>query len=144
MLHYQPEVELATGAVVGMEALLRWQHPQRGLLAPHQFLPLAEATGLAGKIGYWVLEQCVNELTAWRYLPGPPPPQPRQLWVNVAGGLLADPAFVGRVHELVDGTDADDVEAQAEVLLRLLNPGIVVIGLPRQHIDRGRANGRRE
>src|SRR5581483_1967777 len=55
VLHYQPEVELASGAIVGMEALLRWQHPGRGLLWPNEFLPVAEAAGLVSKIGWWVL-----------------------------------------------------------------------------------------
>ena len=101
VLHFQPEVELSTGAVVGMEALLRWQHPARGLLAPQHFLPLAEATGLATKIGYWVLTRCAEEVAAWRHLPGPPPRQPRQLWCNVGGTLLGDSEFVARVSDIV-------------------------------------------
>src|SRR5437764_13244197 len=58
VLHFQPEVDLASGAVVGMEALLRWQHPQRGLLWPADFLAVAEGAGLLPQLGWWGLGLC--------------------------------------------------------------------------------------
>ena len=65
-LHYQPKVALDTERIVGVEALLRWQHPQRGMVAPLEFIPLAEATGLIVPIGTWVIEQACREAARWR------------------------------------------------------------------------------
>ena len=71
VVHYQPEVDLASGGVVGMEALLRWQHPQRGLLWPADFLSVAERGGLLPSLGWEVLRRGAKELSSWRSLPPP-------------------------------------------------------------------------
>ena len=65
-LHYQPQVELASGRISGMEALVRWNHPTRGLLGPSSFLPVAEKTGTMVALGHWVLEQVCRQLRLWR------------------------------------------------------------------------------
>ena len=64
-LHFLPLVNLASGRIMGVEALLRWQHPQRGLLEPHHFLPLAEETGLIREIGGWALDEACRQVAAW-------------------------------------------------------------------------------
>ena len=64
--HYQPIVELATGGIVGVEALVRWQHPTRGLIAPASFIPIAEDTGLIVVLGRWVLREACRRRSAWR------------------------------------------------------------------------------
>ena len=65
VLHYQPKIELASGAIVGVEALLRWQHPQRGLLPPTEFISVAEDCGLIRPIGRWVLREACRQAQAW-------------------------------------------------------------------------------
>ena len=65
-LHYQPQLELATGRIAGMGALLRWVHPQEGLVYPERFIPLAEETGLIHPIGEWALQTAVTQLHQWR------------------------------------------------------------------------------
>lgn len=65
-LHYQPEVEIVSGKIVGMEALVRWNHPVRGLMAPSTFLPVAEKTGTMVALGHWVLNQACRQMRLWR------------------------------------------------------------------------------
>ncbi len=66
VIHYQPVVDLETGAVVGVEALLRWAHPTRGLLPPGEFIPLAEETGKIVELGAWVLREACSQVARWR------------------------------------------------------------------------------
>lgn len=71
-LHYQPKIDLATGSVSGCEALLRWHHPQRGMISPGQFIPIAEQTGLIVPIGRWVIEEACRQNLAWQAAGMPP------------------------------------------------------------------------
>ncbi len=64
-LYYQPQVELATGRIIGVEALIRWQHPQRGLLGPGKFIATAERTGTIGAIGQWVINEACRQMRLW-------------------------------------------------------------------------------
>ncbi|MBZ2207647.1 EAL domain-containing protein [Massilia sp. R798] len=66
VIEYQPEISCETGQVVGLEALLRWRHPERGMLAPDEFLPVAESSGLIVPIGEWVLQQACEQAARWR------------------------------------------------------------------------------
>jgi diguanylate cyclase (GGDEF)-like protein/PAS domain S-box-containing protein len=65
-LQYQPQVELPSQNIVGMEALVRWNHPTRGLLSPRLFIPIAEKTGVIVALGHWVLDEACRQLSAWR------------------------------------------------------------------------------
>ncbi len=72
-LFYQPELELATGSIVGLEALIRWNHPTRGLLLPSSFIPIAESNGCIRPIGEWVIERACRQIKLWRDLAIAPP-----------------------------------------------------------------------
>jgi diguanylate cyclase len=94
-VHYQPIVRLDTGAIVGAEALVRWQHPDRGLLGPYDFLPLAHKCGLIADIGEWVLHAATRELADWqRRLP---PDRWPFLTVNVSPHQLTDDRLLSAV-----------------------------------------------
>ena len=81
-LAYQPIVALATGRTVGFEALVRWNHPQRGAILPAEFLPIAEESGLIVPLGNWVLDRACQDFAAWRRVLGPAAPQ--NLHVNLS------------------------------------------------------------
>ena len=98
VLHYQPITELSTGRTTGIEALIRWRHPARGLVLPAEFIPFAEETGLILPIGRWVLEQAIGQVHEWRSDFGPDFPR---LSVNVSARQLQQPGFVDEVAELV-------------------------------------------
>lgn len=85
VLHYQPQVDLSTGRIVGFEALLRWMHPQRGLLLPSEFIPVAETSSLICELGSWVLRTAARQATAWHLEGGPP----REVAVNVSPAQLS-------------------------------------------------------
>jgi diguanylate cyclase (GGDEF)-like protein/PAS domain S-box-containing protein len=100
--YFQPIVELTTGHVVGFEALARWLHPERGLLTPDQFLPMAEETGLVEEIGASILEDALAQFARWRARDLPF--ANAHLSVNVGTRQVVDPAFAGLVADLLAQT----------------------------------------
>ena len=119
VLHYQPIVELATGAVVGIEALVRWRHRQRGLLAPTEFLPLADESGLAVPIGTWVLGEACRQVARWRaahpHLAG------LRLGVNLSGGQLQSADLLDDVRHALESAGLEPASLTLEVSERLVD-----------------------
>ena len=112
VLHYQPKVNLRTGAVIGMEALIRWQHPQRGLLAPYAFLPIVENHALSVDIGEWVIASALSQISLWQQ-------QGLQLnvSVNVGARQLQQANFASRLSALLaQQPDVTPESLQLEVL----------------------------
>ncbi len=95
-LYYQPKVDMRRGKVLGMEALLRWHDPERGLMLPGHFLPLVEHTGLGVRIGDWVIEQALKQAEQWAA-----DGRPLRLAVNVTARHLQSPDFAQRLDELL-------------------------------------------
>ncbi|MGM1052604.1 MAG: diguanylate cyclase domain-containing protein [Pseudomonadota bacterium] len=95
-LHYQPQVDMATARVVGFEALVRWQHPEKGLLAPADFLPVIEGTWLESVLGEWVLKTALEQLACWSEVSGSLP-----VSVNISPSHLLSPDFVTRLSGLL-------------------------------------------
>ncbi len=90
-LVYQPQIDLRDGRVIGAEALLRWNHPQRGQVSPGEFVPVAEASGQMGVLGQWVVDEACRQLAAWRA--SGQIDETFKLAVNVSPAQLSDPGF---------------------------------------------------
>jgi diguanylate cyclase (GGDEF)-like protein/PAS domain S-box-containing protein len=112
-LAYQPIVAVDSERIAGVEALLRWQHPERGTVSPAEFIPEAEETGLIVPIGRWVLEEATRRLAAWKR--EQPDRAPGYVSVNVAGRQLSDPAFTGDVAAALEHSGLHPGELVLEV-----------------------------
>jgi diguanylate cyclase (GGDEF)-like protein/PAS domain S-box-containing protein len=112
MLQYQPIIEIATGSVVGVEALLRWDHPSRGLLAPSSFLDVAEETGLIGPIGAWVIGASCRQLAIWRRTPAT---SSLSLHLNVSVRQLHDGGVAETLRATLTATELDPSQVCVEI-----------------------------
>lgn len=134
-LYYQPRVNIITGEITGMEALLRWQHPEMGLIAPTVFIPLAEESGLIVAIGEWVLRTACNQNKAWQDAGFPP----RTIAVNLSLKQFRQPQLVETLKnilqetglepqylelEITETTAIEDLEFTTSVLQELKKMGI--------------------
>jgi len=120
VLHYQPRVEAASGRIVGAEALIRWQHPERGLLPPMEFIPLAEDAGLIIPIGEWVIEAACRQTAAWRAQGLETVP----VAVNLATTHLRQSSLPGRVARALrrHGVSPDTLEIEVTESILLADP----------------------
>jgi PAS domain S-box-containing protein len=106
VVHYQPELDLHSEMVWGVEALVRWEHPERGLLPPSEFLPLAEESGLIGPIGWWVLRTACAQAAQWRRS-GLPGAADLKVSVNLDASQLVDGDVADKVSEILVETGLD-------------------------------------
>jgi diguanylate cyclase (GGDEF)-like protein/PAS domain S-box-containing protein len=109
-LHFQPQVDAKTELVVGVETLIRWNHPNKGWIAPIEFIPLAEDTGLIIPIGDWVLAQACLQIKSWQQQGI----APKSIAINVSGRQFLASDFVKKVEKIVfdTGVNADSVELE--------------------------------
>ena len=101
-LHYQPIITLESGAITGFEALIRWQHPERGLVSPAEFIPIAEETGWIVPIGRWVLREACAQLARWQAEVGGYPPL--NMSVNLSGKQFSQPDLIRVIQEILEQT----------------------------------------
>jgi EAL domain-containing protein (putative c-di-GMP-specific phosphodiesterase class I) len=113
IVHYQPVVALADGRIVGFEALVRWQHPERGLLFPEAFLPYAEDTGFVEEIDRWVRGEAIGQLAKWQ----PQFPMEPPLWmsVNLSASDIANPDLFKSITLVIDESGVRSTDVVVEV-----------------------------
>ena len=116
LLHYQPKVTLETGQIAGVEALIRWQQPDRGLVPPSRFVPIAEDCGLILKIGRWVLREACRQARAWQDVGLTPVP----IAVNVSAVEFRSKGFVEGVWTALSETGLDPRYLELELTERVL------------------------
>lgn len=122
LLHYQPRIELRGGRVVGLEALIRWRHPERGLLPPLSFIPVAEQAGLIGQVGDWVVRAVCRQQSAWQQKGV----QQMPVSINISAAQFLSPGFAQSVAAVLQETniDASLLELEFRESLLMNDPAI--------------------
>ncbi len=116
ILHYQPQINV-NGRITGAEALIRWHHPERGLVSPLEFIPLAEETGLITQLGSWVIETGCKQLVAWME---DPVASHYNLSINVSARQFQQPDFVNQVLSILEKTGANPKNLKLELTESML------------------------
>ncbi|MDO9221606.1 MAG: EAL domain-containing protein [Thiobacillus sp.] len=128
-LHYQPQIDIRSGYIIGVEALIRWNHPEHGMIFPDQFIPFAESTGLIGPITEWVLRTAIKQCKAWQ-MAG----MELRIAVNVTARSFQDPQLVDKLETLLcgEGTclapDRIEIEITENILMAEIEHGAKAIG----------------
>jgi diguanylate cyclase (GGDEF)-like protein len=117
-LAYQPVVTLADSSIVGVEALLRWDHPERGMIAPEEFIPVAEESGLIDRIGRWALDRACRDAVEWGR--GRPDAAPIRMAVNLSPLQIASGGFEAALVEVLEKTGHDPSLLTFEITESLL------------------------
>ncbi len=111
LLVYQPQVSLKTGRIVGLEALARWQHPDKGIISPHDFIALAEQMGLISQLGYWALKTACEQIADWHRAGLPY----IQVGVNISPAYFQDPGLLDTIKYLLEQTQVPAQYLQLEI-----------------------------
>ena len=110
-LYFQPKMSIQTGKIQGMEALLRWKHPESGLISPSEFIPVAEETGLIQPIGEWVLLNACRQIKAWKRAGFPP----IRIAVNLSGYQVNQPDWIPNVRRILERTGVEPSSLEMEI-----------------------------
>ena len=117
-LHYQPIVSLGNNKIVGFEALVRWQHPTRGMIFPTDFIPIAEETGLIIPLGLWVLQEACRQMRVWQVqFPANPP---LTISVNLSAKQFMQPELVEQIIRIIHETNLDPRSLRLEITESML------------------------
>jgi diguanylate cyclase (GGDEF)-like protein len=111
VLHYQPKVDMRSGRIVGMEALVRWKHPKRGMVPPSEFIPFAEETGLIVPLGNWVLQEACRQMREWQKRGI----QELVVAVNISGVQFQQPDLVETIAEALEDADLAPAYLELEI-----------------------------
>jgi diguanylate cyclase (GGDEF)-like protein len=111
-IHYQPIISLTTGEILGFESLLRWQHPQQGLIFPDKFISLLEDTGMIVALGHWILRESCRQLKIWQ---GQYPQRKLTINVNLSLKQLAQPSFLVEVEQILQDTALHPQDLKLEI-----------------------------
>ncbi|MEP6517291.1 EAL domain-containing response regulator [Microcoleus vaginatus] len=123
-VYYQPQVNIATGQVIGAEALVRWQNPDRGIISPCEFIPLAEETGLIIQIGEWVLLSACAQAASWLAAGF----SPFTISVNLSARQLSDPELKARIVQILETTGLEPANLELEMTESALVENATVAG----------------
>lgn len=123
-VYYQPQVNIATGQVIGAEALVRWQNPDRGIISPGEFIPLAEETGLIIQIGEWVLLSACAQAASWLAAGF----SPFTISVNLSARQLSDPELKARIVQILETTGLEPANLELEMTESALVENATVAG----------------
>ena len=125
LLHYQPQIDVATGRPCGVEALVRWLHPEKGMIPPLKFIPVAEETGLIVQLGEWVLDTALGELARWRAAGI----SDVRMAINLSAHQLRDPQLVKRIAALMSlhNLGKGDLELEITESVAMKNPENTIV-----------------
>ncbi len=120
VLYYQPQLDLRRGRIVGVEALIRWQHPTRGMVSPAEFIPIAEESGMIGAIGDWVLEEACQQLKLWKERGI----ADIRMSINLSTSQFLDKTLPARIHGLLatNGLSADLIDLEVTESMSMASP----------------------
>lgn len=122
-IHYQPIVALETGKISGFEALVRWQHPERGLISPGEFIPLAEDTGLIVPLGQWILSEACRQLQQWQQQFSPD--LPLSVSVNLSTKQFTQPSLLDQISRLLHRSELQNAAWQINLKLEITESAIM-------------------
>jgi EAL domain-containing protein (putative c-di-GMP-specific phosphodiesterase class I)/DNA-binding NarL/FixJ family response regulator len=123
-VYYQPQVDFTTGQIIGAEALVRWQNPDRGIISPAEFIPLAEETGLIIPIGEWVLLSACAQAASWLAAGF----SPFKISVNLSARQLSDPQLKARIVQILETTGLEPTNLELEMTESALVENAAVAG----------------